>query len=36
VNENHVIVAKRFEEEANGLMKGTKEMQLTQKKAKCV
>jgi len=32
MDENCVIVAKRFEEKVNGLMKGTKERQLTKKK----
>ncbi len=34
MDENCVIVAKRFEEKVNGLMKGTKERQLTKKKKK--
>jgi len=34
VDENHVIVAKRFEKKVNGFMKGTKERQLTRKKRK--
>jgi hypothetical protein len=34
VDENHVIVAKRIEEKVNGLVKGTKERQLTRKKKK--
>jgi hypothetical protein len=32
VDENHVIVAKRFQEEVNSLMRGTKERQLTKKR----
>ncbi len=34
MDENHVIVAKRFEKKVNGFMKGTKERQLTRKKKK--
>jgi uncharacterized protein YnzC (UPF0291/DUF896 family) len=36
VDENHVIVAKRIEEKVNGLVKRTKERQLTRKKKKKV